>query len=147
MTDNNLKLNLRTVPIGRPEWGAPAALVVPLLEHQEKWGKQIKPGSALVAYMNDQKTYTLYYEGNMFNAENIRTFSERALHAYGRMTKSYPTVAKSIADPAEFEVVGAFTPDNMELDDSPALKAWLELDSTLQPDKPRVEYYRPGRGA
>jgi hypothetical protein len=35
----------------------------------------------------------VYYEGNRYGAENLRTYSQRVSMAAGRMFKKYPTIA------------------------------------------------------
>ncbi|EIF42872.1 hypothetical protein DOK_11846 [gamma proteobacterium BDW918] len=57
----------------------------------------LKPGSAIVS---DSTLLTgalieVYYEGNIYGAENLMTFEEKALCATGRMIQRYPTTARS----------------------------------------------------
>lgn len=74
------------------------------------------PGTAVVWAAGE-----LTYEGNLYGAENLRTFSERAKVAAGRLFKRAPTVARLALSPGEFaerfRVVG-------QIDDAYALRLW-----------------------
>jgi len=50
----------------------------------------------------------IYFEGNLFRAENIRTLADRANHASGRMPQTYPTTAKVTVPRDALVVVGTF---------------------------------------
>lgn len=122
-------------PAERPQWGEPAAVIVPKLQCQERIGATIKPGSAIVAYrlLSDLSLVQTYYEGNMLGASNLNSFEERALTAYGRMSHSYPTRASMQLSKDDFEVVGEITPEGMDIDRShPALQAWMQRDPSLE---------------
>jgi hypothetical protein len=99
----------------------------------------IATGSGIVAFRQPDAPDQLvvYFEGNLFGAENLKTLHDRALQAYGRMAKSYPTVAKAQMPADAFEVVGTIDPDRFEIDkDHPALQAWTKHDPELMVEKP-----------
>jgi hypothetical protein len=48
----------------------------------------------------------VYFEGNRYGAENLRTFKERVIQAAGRLHTRYPTVARGLFPASEFEEVG-----------------------------------------
>ena len=119
-------LSYQMLQVGRPEYGECATLVVPRIESQEKWTHRIDGGSGIVAYIceNDPKSLMLYYEGNRFNAGNIGSFEDMAIHAYGRMAKNYPTVAKTIGSASEFVSVGTVNQNGIQAIESESLEAW-----------------------
>lgn len=133
------------IPTQRPQWGEPAAIVVPSIEEQARWGAVIKPGSGIVAFIDPRfaEQMMVYYEGNVFGANNMNTFEDRALNAYGRMSKRYPTTAMMLVDRSGWEVVGEISPDGMQLDETPALQAWVAQDPKLTLREPKRYSRRP----
>ena len=122
------------VPPQRPAWGEEAAVVVPKAERAQWVAAMIDPGSGIagcgVPGLPDK--LLVYYEGNRLGASNLNTLEERTLHAYGRMTKKYPTVAMAMMDRNDFEVIGTISPDRFEVDmKSTALQAWVNHDPKL----------------
>lgn len=109
----------------RPQYGEAALLVVPKLAFQAKWRTIIKGGSAIVAYQVDSNTLHAYYEGNLYGAQNLNANEDKAICAYGRMTKRYPTIAQVAAPLEEFDIVGAVSPTMCELQSVDSVKAWL----------------------
>lgn len=88
----------------------------------------LKAGSAIVG---DPTALTegrvcIYYEGNVYNAENMRYFSERLLHAAGRLTTKYPTVAQAFISLDELDEVGVYNTDAKQalISDPETLRAW-----------------------
>lgn len=53
----------------------------------------IAPGSGIVAAQKEGM-FHIHYEGNLYGAENLRTWEERLLHAAGRAYQNYPTTAR-----------------------------------------------------
>jgi hypothetical protein len=53
----------------------------------------IHPASAIAAAPATTEYATCYFEGNIYNAGNIKTYADRALHAVGRLVTKYPTAA------------------------------------------------------
>lgn len=121
--------------IGRPAKGEAALILVPTMRQQCRWSQHVKGGSAMVGFrMNNSEQYMIYYEGNMYDASNLRTFRDRAIIAYGRLVDAYPTVARTIADIGLFEVVGEFNGLTMKLDATVvSYQSWIEMDETLIP--------------
>jgi len=115
----------------RPAYGQTALLLVPKIEHQQKWSTIIKGGSAIVGYLVDSETIHAYYEGNLYKASNLKTYEERALCAYGRCSMRYPTIAQVGVPVTEFEIVGKLSPECFDLQSTPAVKAWRALDASM----------------
>jgi hypothetical protein len=94
----------------------------------------IAPGSGIVRAPNDNARFgasMVYYEGNIYNAANIRDFDERLRHAAGRLVENYPTVAKEAYSPGRFRKVGTYDAAVwriVDLDQSSALKDWRPED-------------------
>lgn len=55
----------------------------------------ITKGSGIVALPYENEGQILYFEGNIYGAENLKSFLQKVLHAAGRAVKRYPTVAKT----------------------------------------------------
>lgn len=53
----------------------------------------IRPGSSIVGVPTENGV-VLYYEGNLYGAENLVSYTDRIRHAAGRLFARYPTVAK-----------------------------------------------------
>ena len=90
--------------------------------------KTLKAGSAIVG---DADAVTdgrlrVYYEGNLYNAENMRYFSQRLLHAAGRLTANYPTVAQAYIPLDELYEVGVYDTDTKTalISKPESLRAW-----------------------
>jgi hypothetical protein len=64
---------------------------------------QIAPGSGIVGLSRDNGGVLLYFEGNLHNAENLRTYEERLACAAGRLFTRYPTVAKILLSREDVE--------------------------------------------
>lgn len=56
----------------------------------------IAPGSGIVGSVEQASSdrTLVYYEGNLYGAENMHRFEERVYHAAGREVARYPTIAK-----------------------------------------------------
>src|ERR1035437_2667801 len=68
----------------------------------------IKQGSGIVGLDEEDEHVTIYYEGNVYGAMNLKTFKERIACAAGRLATKYPTVAKMRAKREELVLVGQF---------------------------------------
>lgn len=115
----------------RPAYGDSVLVLVPKAEVMDKWQKHIKCGSAIVGFMIEAGHYRVCYEGNLYGAENLKTFKDRAIVAYGRLTQNAPTIARSMVDEHEFEVVGKMSKGSFEIVLTPALLEWMSRDSSL----------------
>ena len=73
----------------------------------------------------------VYFEGNRYGASNMNRYEEKLLHAAGRLSSKYPTVARAVFRWDEFDIVGRFmfSPDwrvhRVEITDSEAVSRWL----------------------
>lgn len=115
----------------RPAYGESVLVLVPKIEQQFKWQPLIKGGSAIVGFQVEDDKYVIYYEGNLYGAENLKSFRERALVAYGRLTQCAPTIAFSCVDVSEFEVAGTMTNKAFEVTHTQALGEWMSRDVSL----------------
>ena len=70
----------------------------------------------------------VHYEGNVYGAENLRSFEERVAVAAGRLVANYPTVARGWFSDRDLILVGAYNPEQDEVDIHAAedLARWLE---------------------
>lgn len=70
----------------------------------------IKPGSAIVGWPTnpDDTQAIVYFEGNVYGAENLHNYLERLFVAAYRLRDRAPTVAKMKADLAELICVAQF---------------------------------------
>lgn len=112
---------------------------------------EAQPGAGPEA---DPERVVVDYEGNRFDAENMRRFADRALHAYGRHRTAYPTTARAAVRPSDLMLVGHFrTFDGVLLvreEAREALAQWCsvptdELDDQLTTSTARHEMVRTVR--
>lgn len=70
----------------------------------------IHKGSAIVSngVADAEGFVTVYYEGNIYGAQNIRTFEDKAVIAAGRLAERYPTVARARVMIGHLTLVGDF---------------------------------------
>lgn len=74
----------------------------------------ILPGSAIVAAPRGVSTpfVAVYFEGNLFRAQNQHAYLERVVNAWGRLVYRYPTIAMMGLTPEQlllrYEVIGTF---------------------------------------
>lgn len=122
-------MNQNTFP--RPAYGDLAYILAPKVEHQFKWLHLVKGGSAIVGFPVDPQHFVIYYEGNLYEAENLNSFKERAIVAYGRLTKRAPTIAFCRVDCSEFEVVGVVSSSAYNVMPTTAFTEWLSLDALV----------------
>jgi len=92
----------------------------------------VKAGSAIVG-TPFRGGVLVDYEGNLHGAANLKTYADRALHAWGRHVKRYPTVARALVEPYEVVQVGSFDPEAGVVavfrgTQHGALKRWLGVD-------------------
>jgi hypothetical protein len=77
--------------------------------------EEIKAGSGIVAVERADRSADIYYEGNLYGAENLRSYWGRLLCAAGRLAQEYPTVARLVDDNwnENFEHIGTFDYDGV----------------------------------
>jgi hypothetical protein len=68
----------------------------------------IAPGSGIVGVEADDQHYCVYYEGNLYNADNLSTWRQRVRHAAGRLLAGYPTVARGQFPKGDLNVIGYY---------------------------------------
>lgn len=94
----------------------------------------VKPGSAVVGITPEpgSETYVVVdYEGNIYNAKNMRSFHEKVSHAADRHIARYPTMARMTVGRDTLITVGsAYILDEwyagFEPNDDPEAKVALE---------------------
>lgn len=69
----------------------------------------IAPGSGIVGRSMAGGKVLVYYEGNLYDAVNMRRYVERVLHAWGRMDENYPTIAKATLDRQDLVWIGKWS--------------------------------------
>jgi hypothetical protein len=65
--------------------------------------QQIKKGSGIVAKYIDDEFVLIYYEGNLYGAENLEDYTERIRCAAGRAFENYPTIARTCVEKRRFK--------------------------------------------
>lgn len=95
----------------------------------------IWPGSAIVGEERDGMVMT-HYEGGQ--AENVKTFEDRILHAAGRRKERYPTSAQRGWDLEDIQLVGTVLYDDVmriwvidQIMDEAALRGWIGEDEPI----------------
>lgn len=72
----------------------------------------VTPASAIVKSKPISDTSVMvYYEGNVYGAENIKTFEDKCLLAAGRAKDRYPTTALTIVPLEEVIDIGVYDLD------------------------------------
>lgn len=99
--------------------------------------------SAIVGKTLDDGRIHIYYEGNRFNASNLKLYAERARSAAGRIHARYPTIAQAIARPDQLLRVGTYDTTEWVIADLdpehiPALQAWLTPEPVPAPTLPEA---------
>ncbi|HEX4669296.1 MAG TPA: hypothetical protein VH275_04895 [Solirubrobacterales bacterium] len=66
-------------------------------------------GSAIVGRPRfGSQEMTVYFEGTIYDHENVRTLADRATQAAGRLVERYPTVARRVVSRDALTAVGSF---------------------------------------
>ena len=111
--------------------------------------RMVAKGSGVVGRPYTDNEFLVYYEGNLYDASNIRTWADRVFHASDRMAVNYPTTSKTIARESELVSVGIFTGSHVELGSNKyaqqQLLDWLDLDSIQDLEPELVVSHKIGR--
>ena len=76
--------------------------------------KLIKAGSGIVAADRPDGSADIYFEGNLYGAEDLETYWGRLLCAAGRLSQHYPSVAHLVDNWREdFDLIGTFDYDGL----------------------------------
>jgi hypothetical protein len=86
-------------------------------QHDNFINRSIRPGSGIVGVELDADetqagNVLIYYEGNIYNADNIKTYEDKCFHAWSRMSERYPTVARMVVPRLDLVQIGSFDPNN-----------------------------------
>jgi hypothetical protein len=90
----------------------------------------IARGSGIVGTPQGNGRVLIDYEGNLYGAENLKTYEERVYHAHDHHTwgaYGYPTVARALVEAKELEPVGSFDPETktVQINEHGILDEWL----------------------
>lgn len=112
----------------------------------------IDPKSAIVGREPEDGRIKVYFEGNRFGAENMRRFTDRLMHAAGRLVQRYPTIAYGWYPEKALVAVGTYDAANWRITaihNADALQQWLEnepMPEVFNPTEPRFVIYAPSEG-
>jgi hypothetical protein len=89
--------------------GGVREIVVYLPTGSHRATADIVRGSAIVGQpRSGSDEVTIYFEGAIYDQQNVRTLADRAKHAAGRMVEEYPTTAMRVVPRDALVVVGTF---------------------------------------
>lgn len=97
----------------------------------------IRRGSAIIGRPTDGGVLDVSFEGNIFDAVNLRRYAERVASAYDRLRSNYPTVARRSVPSYLLTWVGAWDHEHGRVLlgwQSGALIRWLDV-SLLDPEQ------------
>jgi hypothetical protein len=86
----------------------------------------IARGSGIVAIAGTSPTVTVDYEGNIYNAENLRDYTQRVQHAADRLLTRYPTTARGPFPRHTFDVVGTYRGGVLVIIDPARVRDWCD---------------------
>jgi hypothetical protein len=103
-----------------PSLAPPTTLSVFVPHPESRLCTQLSRGSAIVGLPQRHGTIRILYEGNLFGAENLKRYRDRAAQAAARLVHNYPTgyptIAKADVDPREVIEIGTIQPSNGRLE-------------------------------
>jgi hypothetical protein len=84
-------------------------------------------GSAIVVdnKERDDDFIIVYFEGNVYNAENLKTYADKVYVAYSRLVDRYPTIAKTMTKMSDIELIGTFNGRDLVITNQQALDKWI----------------------
>jgi hypothetical protein len=97
----------------------------------------IKRGSGIVGSdappQHGYQMTEIDFEGNLYGADNIRTYADRVMHAADRHETKYPTVARMTVPDDTLVYVGDFDGKRVNFDpvNFLALAEWLDAEGSL----------------
>jgi hypothetical protein len=88
--------------------------------------RRIARGSGIVGTPVGETRIQIDYEGNLYGAENLRTWQDRVAHAADRHLTSYPTIARAMVAVPELVRVAWYDPTSRAVNvfDHAAVAAW-----------------------
>lgn len=107
----------------------PRSLFIPLLWNSSSPDPTFAKGSAIVGFTDPQDDLNdgmvkLDFEGNLYGAQNLMLFRERALHAWSRQAYNYPTSARTLFPRKDLQEIGTL--------DAQGQITWLDKDLASQ---------------
>ena len=99
----------------------------------------IAPGSGIIGFrsqyqdnaIQNDHNVQVYFEGNLFDAENLNPWVEKVRHAYGRMAVNYPTIAKAHVRASDLIEVGTTNGASVNITNMVLLEEYLESAKKL----------------
>ena len=90
----------------------------------------IAPGSAIIAAVDQTgpDRVLIHFEGNLYGAENLKTYESRIRQAAGRQVDRYPTTAKMVVARDQLVEVGRYDYANdrvLNLLNEHLLEGWI----------------------
>ncbi len=77
---------------------------------------RVLPGSAITGTpAPDAGMILCDFEGNRYASPGLASYAQRMLHAAGRHTERYPTVARALLPAAELEQIGWYDPNTRQV--------------------------------
>ena len=76
-----------------------------------------------------EPSYLVYYEGNLYNAQNLTELEQRIKCAADRMVRNYPTIARGLYPQAEFDILGQVSYSFNE----PGNHWWIQMLQACKP--------------
>jgi hypothetical protein len=90
-------------------------------------GRTLIAGSGLVGIPAGPGRVLVYFEGNRYGSENVRTWADKVRVAAGRLQEVAPTSAVLIADANDLYAVGSigYGLDDIDVVDRSAVQLWI----------------------
>jgi hypothetical protein len=124
--------------IVRPELAAPLRLSLYVPHPESRLCTELARGSAIVGLPMASGQVRIYYEGNVFGAQNLKRYRDKAVQAAGRMLHrypaGYPTRAREDVDPREVVEVGGIDTKTYRIDISVMptdLSWWIDSEDLV----------------
>lgn len=131
-------------PITRPGPDGRAALYVPSDEIAQDVARAVRPGAAIVGYLNHDNMITAYFEANRFNDPGLASWRQKTCKAYERLVNNLPTVSKISTSPANLRQIGYINGDGITIRHMDSLRYWLAVSDALDsgPDAPYIPHLK-----
>jgi hypothetical protein len=131
-------------PITRPGPNGKAALYVPSDEITKELAQLIRPGAAMVGYLNHDNLITVYFEANRFNDPGLASWQQKTCKAYERLVNNLPTVSKISTSPTNLKQIGYMNGDGITIRHMDRLRDWLAASDALD-SGPETSYTPPNK--
>lgn len=111
----------------------PKSAIVGSPARQWMEGREAKIDGRSARSVAPDSNLVIDFEGNRYNALNMKTYADRAVHAAGRHHEHYPTVARCVVPQKRLIRVATFDLEGEQVqllgpDEVQALMRWLDVD-------------------